>query len=73
MKSFKELTGYNKNKFCKAEHVFIEGEGCCFETEEKARKYANNNSSSNWIGLVIDKIKHEGNTVYHYHFTNVWD
>ena len=71
MKNFKELTGYNSNKFVKTEHVYIKGLGTFYQTEEKAR--ANSHKTGNEVGAYIEKHTHEGVTVYRESFTNVWD
>ena len=71
MKGFKELTGYNANRFVKEEHVFIKGEGTWYETIEKAE--ANNRKTGNEVGLYIAEYVHEGVTVYREFQTNVWN
>lgn len=71
MKKFNELTGYNSNKFVKENHVFVQGEGTFYETEELARK--NNRKTGNEVGLYIDKYLHEGFEVYRELHSNVWD
>lgn len=71
MKKFSDLTGYNSNRFCKYDHVFIEGRGCFCETPELARK--NNRKTGNEVGLFIEELLHEGVAVYREMHTNVWD
>jgi len=66
-----KLTGYNTNQFVKAEHVFIEGQGTFYFTEEIARN--ENTKTGNEIGLYIEEILHEGTTLYKELNKNVWD
>ena len=65
------LTGYNTNKFVKEEHVFIEGKGTFYFSEEIARK--NNYKTGNEVGLFIEEIQHEGTTLYRQLNKNVWE
>lgn len=71
MKAFNELTGYNKNKFVKVSHVFIEGKGSFYETIELAKQ--NNIKTGNEIDLYIKALMHEGFEVYRELNTNIWD
>ena len=71
MKNFKELTGYNKNKFVKENHVFIEGEGTFYETEELAKKYGHDKMI--FVGVSVGTYTHEGVQVFRTGATNVWD
>jgi hypothetical protein len=71
MTAFKKLTGYNKNKFVKEEHVFIEGVGCFYETEELAKKHGH--SKMIFTGVHVASYIHEGVQVFRTGATNVWD
>ena len=71
MKAFKELTGYNSNKFVKENHVFIKGAGTFYETKELADK--NNTKTGNEVGLHIVEYNHEGNTIYNQKSSNAWN
>lgn len=71
MKAFNELTGFNKNKFVKVSHVFIEGEGSFYETIELAK--TNHRKTGNEVGLYIETLIHEGREVYRESNTNIWD
>lgn len=71
MKSFKELTGYNKNKFVKEDHVFIPNVGCFYETKELAIKYGHDTNI--FVGVSIGTYNHEGRDIYRTGATNVWD
>jgi hypothetical protein len=71
MKAFKELTGYNKNKFVKENHVFIEGEGTFYETKELAIKYGHDPMI--FVGVNVGSYMHEGVEVFRTGATNVWD
>lgn len=74
MKKFNELTGYNKNKFVKEEHVFIPGIGTCHETKEKAIAAGKAmNKTGNMIGLHIIEHEIEDLIVYEFCFENVWN
>jgi len=70
MKAFNELTGYNKNKFVKENHVFIEGEGCFYETKELAIKYGHD---KNIFIVHLGSYIHEGVEVFRTGATNIWD
>jgi len=71
MKTFKDLTGYNTNKFVKENHVFIEGQGTFFETIELAELA--NKKTGNEVGLYIETYIHEGIEVYKELQSNIWD
>jgi hypothetical protein len=71
MKAFNELEGYNKNKFVKENHVFIEGEGCFYETKELALKYGHDNTI--FVGVCVGSYIHQGVEVFRTGATNVWD
>jgi len=70
-RNFKELTGYNKNKFVKENHVFIEGEGTFYETEELAIKYGHDKMI--FVGVSVGTYIHEGVQVFRTGATNIWD
>ncbi len=67
----RNLTGYNTNKFVKAEHVFIESKGTFYFTEEIARK--ENSKTGNEVGLYVEEIHHEGITLYRELNKNIFD
>ena len=71
MKNFKNLTGYNSNKYVEVNHVFIKGEGTFYETKELANK--NNKKTGNEVGLKYEIIKHEGVNIYKQLSSNAWN
>ncbi|MCE5220116.1 MAG: hypothetical protein LLF98_02315 [Clostridium sp.] len=74
MKTFKQLTGYMGNQFVKEDHVFISGEGCFYETKEKAREIYNNKpNSANGANFEFTVAIVDGVEVYNYHETNIYN
>ena len=71
MKHFKELTGYNKNKFVKEDHVFIPNVGCFYETRELAIRHGHDPMI--FVGVSIGSYIHEGVEIFRTGATNVWD
>ena len=66
----KNLTGYNANKFVKAEHVFIEGKGTFyFEIDTANNEFDFNNE----VGIHLETIQHEGTTLYRIASTNLFN
>lgn len=65
------IKGYNANKFVKAEHVFIEGQGSFFFSEKSAKE--NTCCNGNSVGVYTEKITHEGVELFREMCTNVWD
>jgi hypothetical protein len=72
MKQFKELTGYNANKFVKNDHVFILNVGTFYESEELAIKHSHFDPNI-FVGVHVSFIIHEGVKIYRTGATNVWD
>jgi hypothetical protein len=71
MTEFKNLAGYNSNKFVKENHVFIKGKGTFYETKELASKY--NIKTGNEVGLFYETLEIEGREVFKELNSNVWN
>jgi len=71
MKAFKELSGYNANRFVKEDHVFVPNVGCFYETKELAIK--NGHNSNIFVGVHVSTYIHEGVEVFRTGAINVWD
>ena len=60
----------NGNKFVKAEHVFVIGDGCYYSTMDEAVKQG---TSPNGTGLWHRTIEFDGKTWYQAGNNNCWD
>lgn len=60
----------NGNKFVKAQHVFVPGDGCYFESLAKAVEMG---TSPNGVGLWTKTIEFDGATWYMAGNENVWN
>ncbi len=68
--TFENLKEYNKNKFVKENHVFIEGEGTFYKNIEIAKNEFN---SKNCVGIYLETKNFKGLNVYRYLNRNVWN
>jgi len=71
MITFKNLKGYNSNKFVKENHVFIKGKGTFYETKKLASKY--NIKTGNEVGLFLETLEVEGREIFKESNSNVWE
>lgn len=53
--------------------IWVEGEGCIFETKENAREFYNRGYHPNDAGVITSPVQFNGKTYYKTHPTNCWD